>query len=73
MPRPLTRALVVGDNVRVYVDGRENYREGILNKIPTQQAPYWEIINYKPLTDDHAGSLCAFSGTVLVERLMESQ
>ena len=71
MPRPLTRALVVGDKVRVYVDGRANYREGLLNKLPTQQAPYWEIINYNPLHDDHAGAMCAFSGTVLVERLLD--
>jgi len=71
MARPSTRALVVGDKVRVYVDGRENYREGILNKIPTQQSPYWEIINYKPLDDNNAGSMCAFSGTILVERLLD--
>ena len=70
MARPSTRALVVGDKVRVYFDGREVFREGVLNKLPTQQAPYWELIYCKPLRDDDEGRVCAFSGTVHVERLM---
>ena len=68
MPAPFYRGLEIGDKVRVRLDARVTTIDGVLQRLPSVQLPYWEISHVGSIDN---GSIFAFTGTVSVERLPE--